>query len=401
MTLSAYLDTVIKTGGKDRSFTFNVNENLFRFAVKFKQTEDGFSISSVPSVSAEADIEGVGSIRLGELRDSGVFSLLLNPAKFGDIADFTKKRLKSITTPSLNPALSGIAFTSKYVDVIALSPVISPSAPLGFAVLGGNNRIFGGILHSTVNEKQLVKVGDNWMYDWNSLGCGTDTYMGVVGAKSEFEFLKATVKTSAFVQRAFDRRLGSGGTAGYDLRVGFNGGEFSFYRRLSTPSVHLKTFGERRTPSDFSNVNLSLYGKSVSYVIGFKNSLYGQPVFGGEAQQKDIVWHQSLQAGMFFVSSEFTCEFQQTTGKVVYSDYTAGMRFLGNVISFSVRNQGTEGDLRTFTDVKVRFYGSGFSCTWKNGKLNMSVSFDVLKDPHIRISINQDREVTLNARFFM
>ncbi|MBO4424150.1 MAG: hypothetical protein J5768_01415, partial [Spirochaetales bacterium] len=257
-----------------------LNTESIAYGFSVRQDRNGmFSIEAPPFFTADFD----GMIRIGELKDSGLFTLMISPMDNGNHSThFIKgKNLQDIRSPSIKPRLSGIAFSFDNLDLITLSPVFNPSSPLGFGAITGFSNAFVGILLASQNNMTIASATEKYQVIWKQLGIGRRMLFTLLGANAEAEILSFTVEGQAFIQSAWDMFLGGGITSGWEIQATSDELKINASRRIGGTGVKLKQLSDNESPADSVSLSadiLSMADNKTGLSFRYESDTFSSPV---------------------------------------------------------------------------------------------------------------------------
>lgn len=185
----------------------SVQTQNVRYQLEIQKTQDGRFLLKAPPF-LEADISNI--LHIGEIQPQGLFTRLLDPmsGNSASVGFIKGKNFVQNFLPSFNPKLSGFTLSLDNVDVITLGPVLNPISPTGIGVILGNNKAYTAVLAATQNNVLTQGYIQSFQVNWKELGYGEHMYFTLLGASSNSELGPITIKSGAFIQGAYDTKLG-------------------------------------------------------------------------------------------------------------------------------------------------------------------------------------------------
>lgn len=388
---------------KGRALSAVLDSENFKYMVNVSQSADGsFTLQAPPFLC----INYKDTLVVGELRDSRLFSLLIDPTGNATASGgFIKgKNLLNISTPSMKPTLSGIAICLENVDFISLEPMFNPASPEGFGVIGGDEHFFAGILFASQNQMILKQAKDKFQVDWNNLGCGERMVFSLLGANATSNVGPVAMESWAFVQNAWDMMLGGGTTLGWEINAKLGTKRLGLDYRIGGVGTKLKKLGDDPNAQRVFNVQGSTGGK-IGISFSYYSSLSAPPSYGGTSQERTISYKVKFFHGDYSLECENSTDFGKDRGKVsksVYTIKTSGTELVGKKVKFTLESTMNRMNDKPcyLSDTVLKFECEHASMTIKNGKALLTMTWEEeLQDMGIKISLDQDRQITASLRF--
>ena len=374
-----------------------LNTESIAYGFSLRQDRNGmFTIEAPPFLTADFD----GMIRVGELKDSGLLTLMISPMNH----DFIKgSNFQDIHSPSINPRLSGIAFSFDNLDLITLSPVFNPSSPLGFGVITGTSNAFAGILFASQNNRTIASATEKYQVNWKQLGTGRRMLFTLLGANAEAEILSFTVKGQAFIQSAWDMYLGGGITSGWELQTISDALDIRASRRIGGTGVKLKQLSDDQSPEDsvrFSAEILSTTDNKTGLSVLYESDIFSFPVYGGESQRREIRFAIEVIHGPLSFQADNRTLYEIDRGKIESTKYLISLDKDNLSIHAEFTLSRPDGLPLKAEDGKLSVKAGKASLSVTRRKTELEISWEHTENGvTFRASINQDRLVTASLKF--
>ena len=379
-----------------------LNTESIAYCISVRQDGDGrFSIEAPPFLTVDFD----GRIKIGELKDTGLFTLMISPMDHGNRSSrfIRGKNLQDIRSPSMKPRLSGIAFSFDNLDLITLSPVFNPASPLGFGAIGGFSNAFAGIMLASQNEMTISSATEKYQVNWKQLGVGRRMVFALMGANAEASLLSFSVEGQAFIQGAWDMYLGGGITAGWEIKARSDSLDLNASRRLGGTGIKLKQLSDDDSPMDSMRLSariLSLQDKETGIGLVYESDTYRTPVYGGESQRRQLRYNIELIYGNLSLQADNRTSFDSDKGKIESTRYLLSL----NRDDFKIQAEFTlkRPDKSTLSaeNGRLRFTTQNAALSVSAAKTELEFSWEhTEKGVTFRAAINQDRLVTASLRF--
>ena len=405
--------TVLVHAGNDLTLTYSqlknsrvvralVDTDCVVYSFTVRQDRSGlFSLEAPPFLVADFG----GRIRIGELKDSGLFTLMLDPMSDSDFRNGFRPggNFQKIEHPSVHPRMSGIVFSTDNADIITLSPVFNPRSPLGFGVIAGTRNAFAGFLTAGQNDRTLASEVSGFQVDWKQLGTGRHMFFTLLGTSAQARIGDFTADGQIFIRNAWDLYLGGGTTTGWEISLASVDVKLKASGKLGGTGVKLKRLSDEDAPMASLRLEASLSsseGDKVGLDVKYSSDTYRVPVYGGDSQKRDITFGIGVKYGLFTLKAVSTTLYETDRGKTSSTDYLVSMKKDGFRIQagFTLRRpsdgapEATSGEMRVSTPHAVLDIRPGST------ELEMSWEFD-FDGAVFKASVDQDRLVTASLKF--
>ena len=415
ITVSVLLLTVVVLAhaGNDLTLTYSQlrNSRVIRTLVNTDQIAYGFSVrqdrSGTFTLEAPPFLTGNfdGRIRIGEIRDSGLFTLMLSPMDNSIRRHGFNKggNFQDISSPTYNPRMSGIVFSFEHMDLISLSPVFNPQSPLGFGAIIGNSNAFAGVLLASRNERTMASAARKYQVNWEQLGTGHRMIFSILGVSARADTGFCTLDGQLFVRNAWDRYLGGGTTSGWDLLVSTDLISASVSRKLGGTGVKLKRLSDDESPMDSIRLNVEISSEddpATSLKLQYASDTYSVPVYGGNSQKKELSLAVTASYRIFSIKSDNRILYDIDRGKIASTDYTISLEHNEMEIraGFTLNRPDGQSPVAVNGELKVSAPHATLKIT--GGKTTLEMSWEkTIDDMTFKATVNQDRLITASLKF--
>lgn len=380
---------------RSRDLDVRLNTENIAYSMTVRQNTDGsFSLLSPPFLTAEFG----KTLRLGELKDSGLLSLMLDPmsAKTDTFGFTSGSSFRSITVPSRNPKLSGIALSLDNLDVFSFSPVFNPDSPLGFGFITGNGNVFAGLLYATQNRLLVRASAPELQVNWRQLGIGKNMLFSLVGASAQTHVFGIRIGSSVFLQNAFDALLGGGTTIGWKVEAETDRGTLSLYGKTGGFGVKLKRLTDDLSPKESFGMQFS----TKALALGYESDTYEVPVYGGHSQKRELSYYISAKWRKNSLKVSNRTSFDLDRGKVQKTEYLITVEELGAKLEASFTLNRPLGAPSFASGGKLRLKTDHAVLEATSGKVLLEMSWNLRREDYeLAFSIDQDRRITAGLSF--
>ncbi len=374
------------------------------YCLQIRQSDDTglFTLEAPPFLVANIE----DRIRIGEIQDSGIFSLMLSPmGSDSDVMGFRfGENFRRIVRPSIDPVLSGMALSFANLDLIALSPVLNPESPYGFGAIGGTNHFFAGLMVATQNDRTIAASAQHYQVNWRQLGVGRHMVFSIIGAGADAKLADSLcISGSIFMQNAWDILLGGGTTVGWDIDVDYTTLDFSASRKLGGFGVKLKQKSALETPMDafsFSILAKNPANSKLAMELEYKSDTYEIPVYGGESQRRVLSFTVGASYGDYSVKARNTTNFDKDKGKVSKTVYQISAKAFQSQLSLDVPMYRPIEEHCYVADMKFTLRTRHASLEMEGGRTHLEFNWEYGMDNcTVKFSIDQDRFVSASLKF--
>ena len=379
-----------------------VNTDKIAYGFDIRQARNGtFTLEAPPFLTGIID----GRIRIGEIRDSGLFTLMINPMDnsihrhgFNEGGNF-----KDISNPTLDPHMSGVAFSSEQIDIVSIGPVFNPQSPLGFGVIVGSVNAFAGILLATQNERTLASVAQKYQVNWEQLGTGRRMIFSILGASAVAKTGFCTLDGQLFVQNAWDLYLGGGTTSGWDVKASADLISISVSRKLGGTGVKLKRLSDDESPMDSIRLGVKISeGKDCGTCmkLQYGSDTYSIPVYGGNSQKRELSLAVTASYGIFCIKADNRILYDIDRGKSASTDYVISFEDKGMNIQAGFTLNRPYGQMPVAVDGELKVTAPHATLTITAEKTTLEMSWEkTIDDMTFKATVNQDRLITASLKF--
>jgi len=405
--------TVLVHAGNDLTLTYSqlkdsrvvrafVNTDSVAYGFTVRQDKAGlFSLEAPPFLVADFD----GRIRIGEIKDSGLFSLMLSPMSDSDYRNGfrTGGNFRNIEHPSVRPRMSGIVFSFPNADIITLSPVFNPQSPLGFGVIAGTRNAFAGFLTAGQNDKTIASVTGRFQINWQQLGTGRHMLFTLLGTGAQAAVGPFTADGQIFIRNAWDLYLGGGTTTGWEISLTSDNVELKASGKLGGTGVKLKSLSDDDVPMDSLRLEAGLSSVEKSgpeLDVRYSSDIYSVPVYGGSSQKRDVAFAITVKYRLFTIKAVSRTKYEVDRGKTSSTDYLVSMEKddFRIQVGFTL-NRPSDGIPRpAAAEMTVDTPRAVLSINSETTKLEMNWEMD-FDGVVFKASMDQDRLVSASLKF--
>ena len=385
---------------RSRDLDVRLNTDSIAYRMTIRQNKDGsFTLLSPPFLVAEFE----NSLRVGELKDARLLSLMLDPMSTKmDYSGFKKAgNFAHITNPTRNPVLSGLALSFEHLDVFAFTPVLNPKSPSGFGLIAGNSNVFAGLLCAAQNRMLVRASAPDLQVNWRQLGIGKNMIFSLIGASSDSVILGMEIKSTIFMQNAFDALLGGGTTIGWSVEAQTDILNLSLYQKTGGFGVKLKRLTDDLSPKDSFGANLTAKGgKDLKLDVGYRSDTYEVPVYGGNSQRREISYEIGASWRKDSLKVKNSTSFDLDRGKVQKTEYVLSVKEFGAELEASFTLNRPLGCPDYPSGAKIKVNTEHAKLTAADNKVLIEMSWNLKREDYeLGVSIDQDRRITASLSF--
>ncbi len=375
--------------------TLKTDVGEVRTFLEISQDEDKRIVLKAPPF-ASMDISDM--LLVGELSTKGLLSLTLDPFN-GPIPYKGFEKNGNVSVPSnlsLSPTLSGIAFCTENMDIVALNPVSNPDSPMGLGFVAGNERAFVSVLTATQNSMLVLRASPKMQVDWRHLGYGRHMLFSMVGTSFKGNVSSLGVEGSFFLQNAWDRYLGGGTNVGMGMKLGFCDMTVELERHLGGIGVKLKALDGKPNPVEDISISCSL-GRSFTMGCSYSRTSFAPPLYGGLSQEHLVEFGVSLKHEGFSISCTNCTHYETDRGKSPFSLIEASWKLVDAKLKFSTRLERPLDQEPGFKETTFSFSNPCAQLVVADGKTTLKFRFTVIQEKpyNLEMAIDQDRVVSL------
>ena len=408
-----FVVVVLAYAGNDLTLTYSqlknsrvirtlVNTDRIAYGFSVRQDRSGsFTVEAPPFLTGNFD----GLIRIGEIKDSGLFTLMLSP-----MDNSTRRHgfnrggnFQNISSPTYNPRMSGIVFSFEHIDLISLSPVFNPQSPLGFGAIVGNANTFAGVLLASQNERTIASAAQKLQVNWEQLGTGRRMFFSILGASARAETGFCTLDGQLFVQNAWDIYLGGGTTCGWDLEVSTDLMTVSVSRKLGGTGVKLKRLSDDDSPMDSIRLNVEISSENHSDTglkLQYASNTYKVPVYGGNSQKRELSLAVTSYYGVFSIKADNRILYDIDRGKIASTDYDISIEANEMKIQAGFTLNRPDGQSPVAVNGEIKVIAPQATLKITGEKTTLELSWEkTMDDMTFKATVNQDRLVTASLKF--
>lgn len=342
------------------------------------------------------------SVHIGELATKGLLSLMLDPFN-GPIPYKGFEKNGNISTPSslsLSPKLSGIAFCTENLDVVALNPVFNPDSPMGLGIVVSNGSAFASLLAASQNNMLILNANPKLQVDWKHLKYGRHMLFSMVGTSFKGKVSSLEVKGSFFLQNAWDKYLGGGTSVGIGVELGFCGMTAKLERHLGGIGVKLKALDGKQNPVEDLSISCAL-GRSFTLGCSYSRTSFAPPLYGGLSQESLMEFGVSFKYEGLSISCMNCTHYETDKGKSPYSIIEAAWKRTDAKIKLSARLERPLDGEPNLKETSFSFSNPHAQLMVANGKATLQFRFTVIHGMpcNLEMAIDQDRAVSMKLSF--
>ena len=384
---------------RSRDLVVRLNTDSIAYSMTIRQNNDGsFTLLSPPFLTAEFG----NRLRIGELKDARLLSLMLDPMSTSpDFSGFRRgSNFSHITSPSINPVLSGLALSFEHMDIFTFSPILNPRSPSGFGFIAGNRNFFAGALCATQNRMVVKASTPGFQVNWRQLGIGKNMLFSIIGASAGSDVFGVEIKSTVFLQNAFDALLGGGTTIGWSMEADTDLMKISLFGKTGGFGVKLKRLTDDLSPKESFGARMSCLRQDMGLEVEYKSDTYEVPVYGGNSQKRTISYQvgASWRKNSLMVSN--ITSFDLDRGKVQSTDYLLSIEEFGAKLEASFTMNRPLGAPAFAGGGKLRLTTEHAKLEASPGKVLLEMNWKVKREDYeIGFSIDQDRRITAGVSF--
>lgn len=388
-----------KVRSRDLDVKLNTENIAYRLLVR-QDNAGAFTLLSPPFLVAEFN-----NLRIGELKDAGLLSLMLDPmSSKPDYSGFrTGSSFSHISAPSRNPKLSGIALSLDHLDIFSFSPVLNPNSPSGFGFIAGTANVFAGLLYATQNRMVVKASAPDLQVNWRQLGIGKNMLFSIIGASAEADVFGIRVGSTVFLQNAFDALLGGGTTVGWSAEAETDIATVMLFGKTGGFGVKLKRLTDDLSPKESFGAKLSAKSRSVKnlgFEVSYTSDTYEIPVYGGHSQRRELTYRIRTLWRKNSLKVANRTSFDMDRGKVQKTEYLLTVEESGAKLEVSFTLNRPLGSPSFASGGKLRLKTDHAVLEASSGKVLLEMSWNLKKEDYeLDFSIDQDRRITASLSF--
>lgn len=384
---------------RSRDLEVRLNTESIAYTMTIRQNNDGsFTLLSPPFLVADFEHR----IRVGELKDERLLSLMLDPMSTRlDFEGFKQgSNFSHITSPSINPVLSGLALSFDHVDIFTFTPVLNPKSPSGFGVITGNKNVFTGVLCATQNRMVVKASTPDFQVNWRQLGIGKNMLFSIIGASADSKVFGTDIKSTIFLQNAFDALLGGGTTIGWSMEAQTDLADISLFGKTGGFGVKLKRLTDDLSPKQSFGAGMSCSDQTLGLEIQYRSDTYEVPVYGGNSQKRTISYEVGTTWRKNSLKVSNITSFDLDRGKAQSTDYLLSIEEFGAKLEASFTLNRPLGLPSFASGGKLRFTTEHARLEATPGKVLLEMNWKIRReDFELGFSIDQDRRITARLSF--
>lgn len=390
--------TLLLTYTSPNTLGISVQTQGVRYRLEIQRTQDGHFLLIAPPF-LEADISKI--LHIGEIQPQGLFTRLLDPmsGNSSSVGFIKGKNFVQNFLPSFNPKLSGFTLSMDNVDIITLGPILNSISPTGIGAIVGNSKAYTAILTATQNNILTQGYIQSFQVNWKELGYGEHMYFTLIGASSNTKIGQLTVTSGAFIQGAYDIKLGGGNTTGVELKAKTKNIQVSYENKIGGVGVKLKNLEEKANPQVKSTLKFEL-GEKTKIFGTHQMTTYSKPIYGGNSQERTIEYTIGLKIKKWTVTSLNSTSYEDDCGKICNTVLTAKAELDKGTVTFSTQIHRPLKGKCELRNTSLEFSNSHSNLQIKNEKVKLKLSWTLsLPDANLELSIDQNRRLTAQLEF--
>ena len=301
--------------------------------------------------------------------------------------------------PSYEPKLSGFELVGDNLELITLSPMLNPNSPTGIGTIIGNAKAYAAFMAASQNNILVQKNVKSFQVNWKELGYGQHMFFSLIGATLDSYLAGIQIKTGAFVQGAFDTRLGGGNTTAVALEASANNMQIKFEHKLGGVGVKLKDLEEEANPQEKTTIKFEL-GQNIKIYGQHQVTTYSKPIYGGNSQQRTTTYLVGIKTKYFKISSENTTNYEKDKGKTSYTTLSANASLGSKTMTLSTQIYRPLDKPSEIHNTSFELKDEHCSIEIKNQKVKLKLWWTVpLSNAKLKLTINQDRSLSAQLEF--
>ncbi len=397
--LGAKTAKLVATYTTDNTLGLELTAENVRYQLKIQQAQDGRYLLKAPPF-LQADIPQF--LHVGELQPQGLFSRLLDPMR-GNTATIGYLKDTSVSQnflPSFEPKLSGFELVRDNFELITLSPMFNSNSPTGIGTILGSTHAYAAVLAASQNNILIQKNIKSFQVNWKELGYGQHMFFFLLGANLDSNLAGIQIKSGAFVQGAFDTRLGGGNTTSLAVEAKYNDIGIKYEHKLGGVGVKLKDLEDKANPQEKTILNFEL-GKQIQILGEYQVTTYSKPIYGGKSQERTSSYLIGVKTKYFKITSENLTIYEIDKGKVSYTTLSAKTSIDEKAIKLSTQIYRPSTKSCELHNTSFEMTDEHSTLEILNQKVKLKLNWTVpLSEAKLELSIDQDRRLSAKLEFF-
>lgn len=300
------------------------------------------------------------------------FVIKNNNFSLGEIK-FSNHKIVQTNTPSLNPSYSGLLYKYKKVNFAVFSPVFSPESPFGTYLSFEHDDFLVSLKYENQNKYNATLEVNSYQKEWSEITPQGNSLELYVSNKTEH--------SSIAIDSSYNQFLGLKTSAECSLKT-----DHLLYEQTLDDGCTQKL--------QFS------YGKDAFSSIEYLSHRGLKPLYGGTAQEALFLLSYKFSYKNLSFQASSKNEYKKSTGCICSTEYKLGYHLKRTSISALFTFMRTKGTQYSFLFKDFSMSSENLSLRVKNGKIQLVLKTSITAgDIKIKLSVNQDRELTIKTDF--
>ena len=258
----------------------------------------------------------------------------------------------------------------------------------------GNSKAYAALLVASQNNLLIQRNLKSFQVNWKELGYGQHMFFSLIGTTASTKLGTIQISSGAFVQGAFDTKLGGGNTSGISLEVKLTNIEIAFERRLGGVGVKLKTLEAKANPQTITKLEFQLKGRATIFCT-YQSTLYSKPIYGGNSQEMLIEYTVGVETNTLKISSENVTSYEADKGKVSSTTLTAKANFNNKKMELCTQIYRPLDGPCEIHNTSFVMKDEHCDLEIKNQKIKLKLTWNLrLSNAKLELSIDQNRRFT-------
>ena len=291
--------------------------------------------------------------------------------------------------PSLNPKLSGFDLVGENLELISLSPLLNPNSPTGIGAILGSENAYLALMTASQNNILIQKSLTSYQVNWKELGYGQHMFFFLVGANATARLGQIELDSGAFLQGAFDTKLGGGNTTAVALEVKIAFAKIKYERKLGGVGVKLKNLETKANPQIKTSFKFELGERLFGE---HKIITYSKPIYGGNSQVRTTSYTVGFKTKYFTLTTENSTDYEKDKGKVSYTTLTVKSSLKEKTFELSTQVYRPSTGACELHNTSFELEDEHCTFELKNQKIKLKLAWTIpISNAKLELSINQNR----------